>query len=134
MRKVVGIMATVAMLVCFAAGCSSSGGSGSGAAGSGAAASGTAAASGKMKPIAKDKIKVGVIHITDPAEGAGYTYTHDVGIQAMQKEIGLEDSQIIRKNNVPDTDPAKIETAIHGCVREACQGISGSILLSWNRI
>ena len=56
-----------------------------------------------MPAIAKEDIKVGVIHITDPAEGSGYTYTHDLGIQGMQKNIGLEDSQIVRKNNVSDT-------------------------------
>lgn len=69
-------------------------------------------------PIAKEDIKVGVIHITDPSEGTGYTYTHDVGIQAMQKNIGLEDSQIIRKNNVDDGDPAKIESAMRECIEE----------------
>ena len=31
--------------------------------------------------IAKDKIKVGVVHLSDPAEGSGYTYTHELGIQ-----------------------------------------------------
>ena len=25
--------------------------------------------------LAKDKIKVGVVHLSDPAEGSGYTYT-----------------------------------------------------------
>ena len=45
------------------------------------------AAGGVMLAIAKEDIKVGVIHITDPAEGSGYTYTHDLGIQGMQKNI-----------------------------------------------
>ena len=53
---------------------------------------------GVMPAIAKEDIKVGVIHITDPAEGSGYTYTHDLGIQGMQSNIGLDDSQIVRKN------------------------------------
>ena len=30
-------------------------------------------------PIAKEDLKVGVIHLTDPAEGSGYTYTHEIG-------------------------------------------------------
>ena len=54
--------------------------------------------------IAKDKIKVGVVHLSDPAEGSGYTYTHELGIQGMQKNLGLSDEQIVRKNNVDDTD------------------------------
>ncbi len=33
-----------------------------------------------MKPIVKEDLKIGVIHITDPAEGSGYTYTHDLGV------------------------------------------------------
>ena len=104
MKKVVSFIAAAAMAVCLMAGCSAPPSSGA------KASSGVSGATGgAMKPIAKDKLKIGVIHITDPAEGAGYTYTHDIGIQAMQKEIGLEDSQIVRKNNVPDTDPAKIE-------------------------
>ncbi|MBP3311112.1 MAG: BMP family ABC transporter substrate-binding protein, partial [Butyricicoccus sp.] len=30
---------------------------------------------GIFPAVAKDDLKVGVIHITDPAEGSGYTYT-----------------------------------------------------------
>lgn len=45
--------------------------------------------------ISKDKIKVGVLHLSDPAEGSGYTYTHDLGIQAMQQNLGLSDEQIV---------------------------------------
>ena len=80
----------------------------------------TAEAAGVMPAIAKEDIKVGVIHITDPAEGSGYTYTHDLGIQGMQKNIGLEDSQIVRKNNVSDTDATAIENAIRECIEEGC--------------
>jgi basic membrane protein A len=68
-----------------------------------------------------DDFKVGVIHITDPAEGSGYTYTHDLGIQAMQKKLGLGDSQIIRKNNVNDGDPTAIETAVRECIEEGAK-------------
>lgn len=78
------------------------------------------AAEGVMPAIAKEDIKVGVIHITDPAEGSGYTYTHDLGIQGMQKNIGLDDSQIVRKNNVNDTDATAIENAIRECIEEGC--------------
>ena len=53
--------------------------------------------------VSKDSIKVGVIHLSDPAEGSGYTYTHDIGIMGMQQNLGLSDSQIIRKINVNDS-------------------------------
>lgn len=84
---------------------------------------GAQAAAGVMPAIAKENIKVGVIHITDPAEGSGYTYTHDLGIQGMQKNIGLEDSQIVRKNNVNDSDATAIENAIRECIEEGCNVI-----------
>lgn len=77
-------------------------------------------AEGVMPAIAKEDIKIGVIHITDPAEGSGYTYTHDLGIQGMQKNLGLDDTQIVRKNNVNDSDATAIENAIRECIEEGC--------------
>lgn len=71
-------------------------------------------------PVAKDKIKVGVLHISDPAEGSGYSYTHDIGIQGMQKNLGLADNQIIRKNSVDDSDEVAIQTAFEELVEEGC--------------
>ena len=78
--------------------------------------------------IKKEDLKVGVIHIGDPASGSGYSYTHDVGIQQMQKELGLADAQIIRKNNVNDGDSAAIKQALEECVASGCQIIFGT---SW---
>ena len=78
-------------------------------------------------PKAKD-VKVGVIHIGNPADGSGYTYAHDLGIQAMQKELKLTDSQIVRKNNIVDTDPTATEQAILECIEEGCNVIFGT---SW---
>ena len=70
--------------------------------------------------IKKEDIKVGVLHITDPAEGSGYTYTHDIGIQGMQKSLGLADNQIVRKNNVSDSDGVEIQTAIEELIEDGC--------------
>lgn len=67
-----------------------------------------------------DDFKVGVIHIGDPDEGAGYSYSHDQGIVAMQKELGLKDSQIVRKNFVDDGDSAAIRKNIEECIAEGC--------------
>lgn len=80
------------------------------------------------EPIAKEDIKVGVIHIGDPDAGSGYSYAHDLGIQDMQKNLGLDDAQIVRKNNVADTDPTATETAIRECIEEGCQIVFGT---SW---
>jgi len=83
---------------------------------------------GTTAGISKDKIKVAVIHIGNPADGAGYTYAHDQGIIAMQQELGLADNQIIRKNNVDDTDAVAIKTALEECIEEGAHIIFGT---SW---
>ena len=72
------------------------------------------------KGISKDKIKVGVLHLSDPEEGSGYTYTHDIGIQGMKQNLGLSDEQIIRKNNVSDSDDEEIKKAIKDCIDKGC--------------
>ena len=72
------------------------------------------------KGIPKEEIKVGVLHISDPAEGSGYSYTHDIGIQGMQENLGLRDDQIVRKLNVDDGDSEAINQAIQECVDEGC--------------
>lgn len=70
--------------------------------------------------VSKDSIKVGVIHLSNPAEGSGYTYTHDIGIMGMQQNLGLSDSQIIRKINVNDSDKDATRKAIKECIDEGC--------------
>lgn len=70
--------------------------------------------------VSKDSIKVGVIHLSDPAEGSGYAYTHDIGIMGMQQNLGLSDSQIIRKINVNDSDKEATRKAIKECIDEGC--------------
>lgn len=85
--------------------------------------SGDGTSTGEKQPmpaIAKDDIKVGVLHIGDPADGAGYSYAHDSGIVEMQKAIGLRDDQIIRKNNVADDNDTAIETALNELIEAGC--------------
>lgn len=81
----------------------------------------TASASYIGTAIPKEDLKVGVIHLTDPAEGSGYTYTHDLGIQGMQDNLGLSSDQIIRKINVDDSDEEETRQAIQDCIDEGCQ-------------
>ena len=78
----------------------------------------TAAAAG----IAKEDIKVGVLYISDPAEGSGYSYTHDLGIQGMQENLGLSSNQIVRKI-VDDSDAQATEASIRECIDEGCNVI-----------
>lgn len=78
----------------------------------------TAAAAG----IAKEDIKVGVLYISDPAEGSGYSYTHDLGIQGMQENLGLSSDQIVRKI-VDDSDTQATEASIRECIDEGCNVI-----------
>lgn len=79
--------------------------------------------SGNTAGIKKEDIKVGVLHISDPAEGSGYSYTHDIGIQGMQENLGLSDDQIVRKLNISDSDAVAINAAIQECVDEGCNVI-----------
>lgn len=79
-----------------------------------------------MPAVDKAELKIGVIHITDPAEGSGFTYAQDQGVAEMQKNLGLDDSQIIRKINIADTDAAATRTAIEECIEEGCQVIFGT--------
>ena len=81
---------------------------------------------GKNSGLTKSNIKVGVIHIGDPADGSGYSYAHDEGIKAMQKELGLKDNQIIRKLNVLDGDNAGIKAAVEDCIAQKCDVIFGT--------
>lgn len=76
--------------------------------------------SGDTGGIPKDEIKVGVIHLSDPADGSGYTYTHDLGIQGMQQNLNLSDDQIVRKINISDTDADATRAAIQECIDEGC--------------
>jgi len=92
---------------------------------SGATTGGTSSAA-STSGIAKDKIKIGVIHISDPAEGSGYTYTHDLGIQEMQANLQLSNDQIVRKNNISDSDPTATENAIRECIEDGCNIIFGT--------
>lgn len=102
MKKVLSAVVVLSMTMMLLAGCGSK----------------PADDQGEAAGITKENIKVGVIHIGDPADGSGYSYTHDIGIVEMQNQIGLADEQIIRKNNINDTDPTAIETAIRECIEE----------------
>lgn len=69
--------------------------------------------------IAKQDVKVGVLYISDPNEGSGYSYTHDLGIIGMQNNLGLTDAQIVRAV-VADGDVAATKETIRDMVEDGC--------------
>lgn len=123
MKKAVGMLLSVGLALSFCAGCSSP--NAETEAPTKAVTAEESAASGAegavMSAVAKEDVKVGVIHIGNPADGSGYSYTHDQGIVKMQETLGLDDSQIIRKNDVADDDQTAIDTAMRECIEEGCQ-------------
>ena len=117
MKKLLSILLAGAMVLSLAA---CGGDTGTSTSEPASASTGTSEPASATGGIPKDEIKVGVIHLSDPAEGSGYTYTHDQGIIGMQQNLGLADDQIVRKISVEDTDAAAVETAITECVEEGC--------------
>ena len=129
-KKILGVLLSLAMVGTLMAGCGQQqGAEDQNASKTDSAQTEESADAGEDKeagksnfaPVAKEDLKVGVIHIGDPADGSGYSYAHDQGIVEMQKDLGLEDSQIIRKNNIPDADPTMTEQAMRECIEEGCQ-------------
>ena len=74
---------------------------------------------GSSDGIAKEDIKDGVLYLSDPSEGSGYSYTHDLGVKGMQENLLLSDDQIERKI-VDDSDEKATEKAIEECVADGC--------------
>jgi len=80
-------------------------------------------------PLEKEKIRIGVIHITDPFnENSGYSFAHQLGIEEMRQSLGLKNDQILYRTNVEDQDTMQIE----GRIRELiAQGANIIIATSW---
>jgi basic membrane protein A len=69
------------------------------------------------KPFPRERIRLGLIHFSDPAtETSGYAFEHDRGVREMGEKLGLKPEQIIRKINVPDADPMDVENAMRDCI------------------
>jgi len=80
-------------------------------------------------PMAKEKIRIGVVHITDPFhESSGYSYAHQMGIEKMKQSLGIKDEQILYRVNVSDQDHPFIESRIRELI---AQGANIIIATSW---
>ncbi len=82
-----------------------------------ASASPSATATPAPSASAAPALKIGVILVGDESDN-GYNYNHVVGIQEMQKSLGIKDEQIIYKSNVPEG--AGCDTAIRELVEAGC--------------
>ncbi len=67
--------------------------------------------------VAKETIKLGFIHVSDPSD-MGYTYNHDLGTKKMMETLGITEDQVINKYNVPET--SECETAINEMIEAGC--------------
>ena len=87
-----------------------------GCGGTGKAADTAAQGEGAAAGASASDIKIGVIYIGD--ENEGYTYSHMKGIDDMMAELGLSDSQVIEKTNIPEGEEcydAAVDLAEQGC-------------------
>ena len=130
MRNKVRVFAALVLGLCLLAGCGSKtpddyatnkGYAGENRADSAAKEEGNTEIDGNTG-IAKEDIKVGVLYITDPGEGSGYSYTHDLGIIGMQNNLGLTDAQIVR-DIVDDEDNEATKASIEKLVADGCNVI-----------
>lgn len=80
----------------------------------------------QLNPIAKEDLKIGVLHINPKDSTSGYTYAHEQGIRYMQTELGLADSQILEKDSLSDSDSAAILTALDELIADGCNLIFGT--------
>ena len=102
-KKMLGVLLTAAMVVSMMAGCGADGGN---------ASSGNGSDDGS----ADSDFKVGIIYIGD--ENEGYTAAHMEGIDGMMETLGLDESQVIEKTNIPEDESAydaAADLAEQGC-------------------
>lgn len=116
MKKFLAVLLVLVLAFTFAA-CSGSGDNDATEAPSGTDGGGS---------VDYSKVKVGVIHIGDPADGTGYSFAHDEGIKGMQEALNLTDDQIVRKRNVADDNNQLIKESIEDCIVQGCTIIFGT--------
>ena len=101
-KKALSIILTAVMAVGMMTGCGAQASDGSSSAdGNGAADS---------------DFKIGIMYIGD--ENEGYTAAHMAGIDGMMENLGLDDSQVIEKTNIPEDESAydaAVDLAEQGC-------------------
>ena len=80
-------------------------------------------------PLAKENIRIGVVHITDPFnESSGYSFAHQMGIEEMQQKLGIADSQLLYRIHVDYSNPMNIENNMRELI---ARGANIIIATSW---
>lgn len=102
MKKLLSLLIVVAMVLTLAA-CGSEA---------------PAAKTGSRAPVAKENLKIGFIHISDPSD-MGYTYNHDLGTKDMMAALGLKEDQVINKYNIGEDEGCA--QAIEELIEAGCQ-------------
>jgi len=67
-----------------------------------------------------DELTVGIVHIGSIEDPSGYTHAHHSGFMEMAGELGLRDDQLVIKDNIPDNDVTKTQTALQELVDAGC--------------
>ena len=84
---------------------------------------------GKEISLTKEKLKIGVVHISDPfSENSGYSYAHQMGIIEMKNKMGLNDDQILYKVHIDDANSLHAESAMRDLI---AKGVNIVIATSW---
>lgn len=73
-----------------------------------------------LKTIKLEDLKIGVLYIGSAADTSGYTYAHELGIQGMISNLGLNADQVVRKESIDDGDEKAIDKALKECIDEGC--------------
>ena len=76
-----------------------------------------------LKTIPIENIKVGVLYIGSASDTSGYTYAHELGIQGMIANLGMSDSQVMRKEMIDHGDTEAVTKALDECIEEGCNVI-----------
>ena len=79
-------------------------------------------------PFPRERIVIGAIHPNEIDSDSLFDRAQYMGTLEMQRTLGLEDSQIIRKTNIFTGDPAAAEGAMRDCIAEGANVI---IAMSW---
>jgi basic membrane protein A len=80
------------------------------------------------QPLAKERVKIGVIYPNQINPASSYDYMHYRGILRMQEALKLQEHQIIPKINIFEGRPGEVETAMRECIAEGANII---LALSW---
>ncbi len=68
-----------------------------------------------------EEIKVGIIYSGGTQPDNAYVNSHIHGIKSMQFSLGMSDSQIVQKYDIPVNDPSAVRTALTECAEEGCK-------------